>query len=272
MPDKKLLFISMLGEPSLYHPEDCKPLCASGLEKDWILSWYGDLVQKYDFEMVGADIIHGDELPDPDQFHSAILGGTIHLILEDRWWLKSILQWLQEYRKLQRPLIGICGGHQMIAVNFYNGNRLIKRKNGTLTGTHKIQLTESGKTSPLFQGIGDEPQFHFANDFHIVPSNRAVMNILAVMNDSPAVAVDYGYHWYGFQFHPEARIETWKCIFKRDSSFDLSQYKSDHAGALLIENFLKLSESLASRSFVHRCPKQEATLYQTTRQNPSGER
>ena len=241
MPDRKLLFISMLGESSLYHVDDYKQICPSGLEKDWILSWHGKLAKKYDLNMVSADIIHGDILPAPDQISSVILGGTIHLILEDRLWLKTVLKWLQEYRKLQRPLLGICGGHQMIAVKFFNGNKLIERENGSLNGTYKIQLTEAGKNSPLFQGITDEPQFHFTNSYHIIPSCEADMSILATTRDSPAVAVDYGYHWYGSQFHPESRKETWKCYFKRDSAIDLSKYKSDHAGSQLLENFFKLS-------------------------------
>ncbi len=129
----------------------------------------------------------------------------------------------------------------MIAVKFFNGNKLIERENGSLNGTYKIQLTEAGKNSPLFQGITDEPQFHFTNSYHIIPSCEADMSILATTRDSPAVAVDYGYHWYGSQFHPESRKETWKCYFKRDSAIDLSKYKSDHAGSQLLENFFKLS-------------------------------
>jgi len=45
MPDRKLLFISMLGESSLYHVDDYKQICPSGLEKDWILSWHGNLAK-----------------------------------------------------------------------------------------------------------------------------------------------------------------------------------------------------------------------------------
>ncbi len=245
MPDRKLLYISMMGESSLYHVDDCKQICPSGLEKDWIVSWHGALAKKYGFDMVSADIIRGDVLPSPDQISSAILGGTIHLILEDRLWLKQCLKWLQEYRKLQRPLLGICGGHQMIAVNFFNGNQLIKRSNGLLAGTYKIQLSQTGKNSQLFQGLTEKPQFNFANGYHIIPSSEADMHILATTEDSPAVAVDYRDHWYGCQFHPETRKDTWNCLFKRDSAIDLNQYKSDHGGVQFLENFFKLSQSLA---------------------------
>ena len=244
MSKRKLLFISMLGESSVYNVDDFKALCSSGLEKDWIPSWHGNLANKYNFDMISVDIVRGDTLPVPAQISSVILGGTIHLILEDKNWLKTVLTWLQEYRKLRRPLFGICGGHQMIAVNFFNGNRLIKRENGPLNGTYEIQLTEDGKSAPLFHGMTDRPTFHFANSYHIIPSPRADMNILATTKDSPAVVVDYGYHWYGSQFHPESRKESWNCYFKQDSTIDLSKYKTDHAGVQLFENFFRISQGL----------------------------
>jgi GMP synthase-like glutamine amidotransferase len=226
----------------LYHPDDYTALCATGLEKDWIVSWYGRVAQRYGFKMQGRDIIHGDTLPEPNRIDAAILGGTIHLILEDHEWLKRIVAWLREYRELKRPLLSICGGHQMIAVRFFKENQLVKRDNGPVNGTYPIRLTKSGRASPLFEGMTATPQLHFANGYHVIPSPREKLKILATTADSPAVAVDYGDHWYGTQFHPEARKESWRCYFKRDPSINVDNYKTDHAGAVVIENFIRLSE------------------------------
>jgi GMP synthase-like glutamine amidotransferase len=245
MPKKQMLFISMLGEQDLYDPDDYRELSPSGLEKDWIVDWFGGLAGEYGFHVEGTDVIRGGILADPKRFHSVILGGTIHLVLEDRPWLKTILKWIQAYRRLRRPLLGICGGHQMIAVHFSPGSQLIKRENGPLNGTYPIRLTESGKTAPLFQGIPDKPQFHFSNHYHVIPAPGTEMNILATTVDSPAVAVDYGDHWYGSQFHPESRLETWACYCRKDSTADLENYRSDHAGLQVMKNFFKISQNLA---------------------------
>ena len=242
MDRRKLLFISMLGEDSLYNVEDYKELCPTGLEKDWIIDWYGDLAYKFQFDMISVDVVRGDALPSPTGIRSVILGGTIHLVLEDKPWLRAVLAWLREYRKLQRPLFGICGGHQMIAFNFFQGNQLVKRSNGPMFGTYQIQLTEAGKSAPLFHEMKNQLDFHFANSYHIIPSPEADMNVLATTKDSPAVVVDYGYHWYGSQFHPESRKETWKCNAKKDSRIDISCYSSQHAGPQLLENFIKISQ------------------------------
>ena len=244
MSNRKLLFISMLGESSLYHTEDYKSLCSSGLEKDWIPDWHGGLADAYGFDMISVDIIRGDTLLPPEQICAVILGGTIHLILEDKSWLKTVVAWLRDYRELHRPLFGICGGHQMIAVNFFEGNALIKRDNGPLFGTYEVQLTETGRSAQLFDGMQAPLNFHFANSYHIIPSPQAGMHVLATMADSPAVVVDYGFHWYGFQFHPESRKECWKCYFKRDRSVNIHQYKSEHDGARLLENFLKIAHEV----------------------------
>lgn len=246
MNHRKLLYISMLGESSLYHLEDFRQLCPSGLEKDWIPAWHGDLASCYHFEMVSVDVVRGDALPSPGQIGSVILGGTIHLVFENKAWLKTVLRWLRDYRKLHRPLLGICGGHQMIAVNLFEGNQLIERENGPLFGSFEIELTEAGKSASLFQGLTDRLCFHFANSYHIIPSPQADMTILATTKDSPAVVVDYGHHWYGSQFHPESRRETWECFFKQESGVDLSRYESDSAvgGPELLENFLKICQSV----------------------------
>jgi GMP synthase-like glutamine amidotransferase len=243
MPHWNLLFISMLGEPSLYKVEDYQSLCPSGLEKDWILNWHADLANRYQFDMIGADIVLGDALPSPNDIHAVILGGTIHLILEDKRWLKTVLAWLQEYRKLRRPLLGICGGHQMIAYNFFQCKQLIPRENGPMFGTFPMQLTEAGKRSDLFRGMPDQPEFHFANSYHIVTHRQADLTVLATTKDSPAIAVDYGNHWYGTQLHPESRKETWACNAKSDKRMDMSHYKTRHDGVQLIENFIRLSSN-----------------------------
>ncbi len=244
MSDSKLLFISMLGEPTHYHVEDYKQLCPSGLEKDWIPAWHGPLAKKYHFDMTGVDVIRGDALPSPDRIGAVILGGTIHGVDEDKFWLKTILTWLRAFRALRRPLLGLCGGHQLIAVNLFKGSRLAQREDGMFFGTHPIRLTDAGKQDPLFDGLTDPPYFHFANHDHILPAPLTDMTVLARTHDSPAVAVDFGYHWYGTQFHPESRKECWKCFFKGRGHRYTGQYRSEHAGARLLENFFKIARNV----------------------------
>jgi GMP synthase-like glutamine amidotransferase len=244
MPNPKMLYISMLGETSLYNPDDYRSLCPSGLEKDWILAWHSDLAKHYQFDMLSVDIVRGDDLPVPEGIDSVILGGTIHLVLEDKPWLRMLRLWLVEYRKLRRPLLGICGGHQLTAVNFCDGNALKKRINGPMFGTYEIQLTAAGKDSPLFQNLTGRISFHFANSYHVISHTQVDMTILATTHDSPAVAVDYGDHWYGSQFHPESRRETWECEAKQEPRIDLRRYKIDHDGIQLLENFVNISRGV----------------------------
>lgn len=234
-----LLYISMFGETDVYAPGDYTALCPTGLEKDWILSWHGPLAARFGFSLITRDICRGERLPDPEQAAAVILGGTIHLILEKREWISLLTNWLEDYRKLKKPLLGICGGHQLMATAFFQWP-LYRRGQGTLAGTYPVQLTQAGNDHPLFSGLPDNPEFHFANTYHIFPGASAGPRILAAREDSPALALDYGDNWFSTQFHPESRRETWECFFGNDPDKDLGRYKTGHCGEKLLENYLNI--------------------------------
>ena len=140
-----LLYISMIGESDVYTPDDYTELYPSGLEKDWILSWHEDMATRHGLKLISCDICRGDPLPGPDELAAVILGGTIHLVLEDRPWIHALTRWLFAYRETGKPLLGICGGHQLIAVAFFQWV-LQKHEQG-------LCLSQgSGPGHPLLQG------------------------------------------------------------------------------------------------------------------------
>ncbi len=237
---KNLLFISMFGELEHYNPKEFSNICSTGLEKDWILAWHGPAAREMDFEMMSVDICRGDELPNHEIVDSVILGGTLHVIDEDRTWLVCLRNWLTAYRSTSRPLFAICGGHQLLATQFGEG-QLVPRPAGTLAGTHEVQLTEQGRAHPLFSGLGATPKFHFANYLHIEPSAAQRDGVLAVQSDSSALVIDHGDNWFSSQFHPESRMETWTCTYARTHPDYLASYAAEHDGAQLIANFIALS-------------------------------
>jgi GMP synthase-like glutamine amidotransferase len=238
---KTALFISMLGEREHYRPELFRGLCPSGLEKDWILDWHGPLATKFGLEMISVDICRGDPLPPAADVDGVILGGTLHVIDEDRRWLHDLVQWLHNYRAVARPLLAVCGGHQLLSTRFGTG-RLVGRANGTLAGTYEVALTDLGVTHPLFQGLPPRPRFHFANYLHILPSEAQRNGVLATQAESPAIALDHGGGWFSCQFHPEARKESWDSYYSNLDPGYVSAYDLEHDGAKVIENFLCILE------------------------------
>ena len=238
---KNALFISMLGESEHVCNEDYITLCNSGKEKDWVVDWHRSIAENAGYKFLGTDICHEEKLPDTNNIDTVILGGTLHVITENRKWLHNLRNWLTDYRKTKKPLLAICGGHQMLSSQFADGE-LTKRPEGTLAGTYKIKLTEKGKTHPLFLDMPENPRFHFANYLHILPSISQKRDILAIHDNSPALAIDHGNNWFSTQFHPESRKQSWDIYYGLREKIYKSNYTEEHDGNILISNFFNLDK------------------------------
>ncbi|MGI9418019.1 MAG: glutamine amidotransferase-related protein [Geminicoccaceae bacterium] len=227
----------MLGERVHFRPEEYRSLCPTGLEKDWILEWHAASAARSGLRLASVDICRGDRLPEVDDIDRVILGGTMHVVTEDRQWLHDLTGWLYDYRRTQRPLLAICGGHQLLATTFADGE-LTGRPDGTLSGTYEIELTADGRAHPLFRGLAETPRFHFANYLHVLPAETATMTVLATQPGSPAIALDHGGNWFSCQFHPESRKQSWDIYYSALDTSYTSAYAEDHDGERLIANFL----------------------------------
>ena len=237
-----LLFISMFGERDQYDPVNYRSICSSGLEKDWIVTWHGGAAERSGFSMTAVDICRGGVLPEAGLVDCVILGGTMHVIDEEREWLGRLKDWLAAYRKTARALLAVCGGHQLLSTRLADG-RLVGRRSGTLAGTSDIRLTERGRSHALFSGLGPTARFHFANYLDVEPSPAQRERVLAVDDESEGLAIDHGGHWYSTQFHPESRKATWACTYGASHPEWIDAYDDEHDGAIVIDNFLKLAAS-----------------------------
>lgn len=229
----------MLGEKEHYDPADYQQVCSSGLEKDWIIDWFGEISQEAGFSLSSVDICRGDALPSIDQVDCVILGGTMHVVSEEKPWLKTLDAWLPNYRVSGKPLLGICGGHQFIATQMEDGE-LEYRHDGILAGTYDIELTDLGQTHSLFNSL-ENPRFNFGNFLHVLPSPEQQSRVLACINDSRAICIDHGGDWYTTQFHPETRKPVWSCMHVTSEPENLAKYSDDQDGAMFIRNFLSIA-------------------------------
>jgi GMP synthase-like glutamine amidotransferase len=199
------------------------------------------MARRFGFQLSCADVCRGDDLPESAEVHAVILGGTAHEIAEGRPWMLSLSGWLLAYRELRRPLLGICGGHQLVAT-LLSDAAVEHRRTGTLIGTYPIRLTEDGRHHPLFDGLPAAPRFHFSNYMHIIPARTASDVVLASHDESPAVALDHGAHWHSCQFHPESRKESWACRYRHRVPDVTTAYAEAHDGTHLIGNFLRIAQ------------------------------
>lgn len=239
---KRVVYISMLGEPSHYNTDNFKSLCSSGLEKDWVKDWLQPLAGKYNLRIESIDICRGETLPDIDSVDAVIIGGSNHDIRNHYSWLDELTNWLKDYRKRHRPLLGICGGHQLVSTVF-EGGVLTESESGLMAGAFTIELNELGRQHPFFKGISDNPRFLFANYLHMTFPSAPHGRVLASVNNSPAIVVDHGDNWLSCQFHPESREQAWRCFYKDNPKVNTDAYSGDHDGEKLIENFFAIAQA-----------------------------
>ena len=200
MAQKRLLYISILGEPGVFDPETCADLPDTGddrISTSFRLKEWG-VLDKLEFVTVGLTL--GEDLPNPEGIDAVIVGGSFHSVHENRDWQIKLKAWLEDWRKTGKPVLGICGGHQLMSI--MDGGTVEKRPQGVKGRSAAIEVTEEGRIHPLMDGMGDNPSFHFGNFDHVtrVPDNAVV---LARDDESPALALDHGGNWYSVQFHPE---------------------------------------------------------------------
>jgi len=234
---KRVLFVSMIGQPGRYDPAVYEDQPGGDNEVHWVFLQLRELGLADRIEYHGVFVCRGEALPDPGQADAAILGGSYHSVHDDLDWQRATQRWLQRYRETGRPLLAICGGHQMVSA--LDGAPVRRLEGGRkLAGTMPVRLTGAGRSHFLFEGCGAEPQFHFANEEHVaVPPAGAT--VLATGDSLPCAALEHGGQWYSVQFHPEATAASMAASWQRSHPEFADNYRPIAKGNLVLRNFLR---------------------------------
>lgn len=168
---------------------------------------FGDLWRQGAHEEVIVELDEGQPIPPLEGFDMLVaMGGPMDVWQEDiHPWLvpekAAIRRWVRE---LQRPYLGICLGHQLLA-DALGGK--VSLMGAPEVGLRTVELTETGRADPLFAGI--EPtletlQWHGA-EVSVLPEGAEV---LAANAACPTQAIRCGKWAYGFQYHMEITERT----------------------------------------------------------------
>jgi len=166
-----------------------------------------DLRARDHFSRVIADRITGgkpfkiiylsDKNPDPLEYTHLIISGSELSAADGSEWDDKIISVIRSFLDFNKPILGICHGHQMLA-RAIAGKDVCRKAEEPEFGWKRMRI----KNNPLFKGLSDpvflesryDQVFDFPDEFNIIASNDKAEIQAFQFKDLPV---------WGVQFHPE---------------------------------------------------------------------
>ncbi|SDJ96337.1 glutamine amidotransferase-related protein [Microbulbifer yueqingensis] len=148
-------------------------------------------------EFVTYEVQHGHFPDDIDEVDAYLITGSKTGVYEDKPWITPLMEFVRLLHEREKPTIGICFGHQLIAQAL--GGRTRKSDKGWGVGVHSYELQEtpSWMSEPL-------------ETFRLLVSHQDQVEelppgakVLASSDFCPMAMVQVDEHMLTFQAHPE---------------------------------------------------------------------
>ena len=147
----------------------------------------------------------GDEVPVLDAYDAMlILGGPMGAHDDEQHpWLRTVKQRVREAGAAHLPTLGICLGHQLIAVAL--GGTVEKNRHGQQLGLLDVGWTGAAGTDELMAPLTSPRRGVQWND-DLVTALPDGATLLAATERDEIQAVRYGAAMWGVQLHPEVDL------------------------------------------------------------------
>ncbi len=159
-----------------------------------------------------TDVVDGAPLPALAEFDGVIVGGSEFGVYDDTEWMQPLRAFLVDCKAGQKPVFGICFGHQIMADVY--GGKAEKAAVGNIVGARR------------FEYGGDHVDayvWHQDQVTKVPPSAR----VTGTASHCPVGALDYNFPARSVQFHPEYQAVHLRDLFRRGRDVFLTGYEAD---------------------------------------------
>ena len=199
------------------HPE---PML-SGLMKagQLITQWLGPALPEAEIRVIEI-ANHNAPMPTLDSFDGVVLSGSESGVYDPKPWMDSLRAFLLEVKTAQKPVYGICFGHQIMADTY--GGKAEKSEAGTAVGACSFDM----------EGRAVDAHVWHKDQVTKVPPGA---KITGTASHCPVGALDYDFPARSVQFHPELIEPEFRLLFERGRDVLLDGALADAA----VESFAK---------------------------------
>ncbi|KAA3659255.1 MAG: glutamine amidotransferase [Calditrichaeota bacterium] len=163
---------------------------------DWLMAGTG-LSEE---EVTVVAVYQNEILPDAGECAAAILSGSHAMVTDKTTWMENLAEWIRGAVVKNRPLLGVCFGHQMLG--YALGGKVGFNPNGLEFGTREIRLAGTTSGDRMFAGFPATFKAHLSHAQALVDLPPGSVRLASSTLD-PNQAFRFGETTWGVQFHPE---------------------------------------------------------------------
>jgi GMP synthase (glutamine-hydrolysing) len=164
--------------------------------EDWIVSYAGLTPNRVSV----VDPAKEEIMPDAPNIAGVIITGSHAMVTDSLDWIERASQWIVALVQKEIPLLGICFGHQLLALAM--GGEVDYHPRGREIGTVGVSLTTEGTQDELLGSFPNEFPAHATHAQTVIKLPQRAL-LLASNPFEPHHAFRIGRCAWGVQFHPE---------------------------------------------------------------------